>query len=82
MPKLFNEKYNNAFNKIIDKYKGLKDSDKIYFSFYLLGMEEKHISAVTGKSYNTIYNRTKRIQEILCSNDSIKDTIRDIIIEQ
>lgn len=82
LPKLFNDKFNNAFNKIIDKYKGLKDSDKIYFSFYLLGMEEKHISAVTGKSYNTIYNRTKRIQEILGSNDSIKDTIRDIIIEQ
>ena len=77
---LFNDKYDNAFNKIITEHNGLKYSDNLYFCLYLLGMDEKHISAVTGKTYNTIYNRTKRIQEILGSNESIKAILRNIII--
>lgn len=77
---LFNDKYDNAFNKIITEHNGLKYSDNLYFCLYLLGMDEKHISAVTGKTYNTIYNRTKRIQEILGSNESIKEILRNIII--
>ena len=77
---LFNDKYDNAFNKIITEHNGLKYSDNLYFCLYILGMDEKHISAVTGKTYNTIYNRTKRIQEILGSNESIKEILRNIII--
>ena len=77
---LFNDKYDNAFNKIITEHNALKYSDNLYFCLYLLGMDEKHISAVTGKTYNTIYNRTKRIQEILGSNESIKEILRNIII--
>lgn len=77
---LFNDKYDNAFNKIITEHNALKYSDNLYFCLYLLGMDEKHISAVTGKTYNTIYNRTKRIQEILGSNESIKAILRNIII--
>ena len=77
---LFNDKYDNAFNKIITEHNALKYSDNLYFCLYLLGMDEKHISAVTGKTYNTIYNRTKSIQEILGSNESIKEILRNIII--
>lgn len=77
---LFNDKYDNAFNKIIAEHNGLKHGDNLYFCLYLLGMDEKHISAVTGKTYNTIYNRTKRIQEIFGSNESIKEILRNMII--
>ncbi len=76
---LFNDKYDNAFNKIISEHNGLKYSDNLYFCLYLLGMDEKHISAVTGKTYNTIYNRTKRIQDILGSSESIKEILRGLI---
>lgn len=75
---LFNKNFDNAFNKIIEEHEGLKQQDNLYFCLYLLGMNEKHISAVTGKSYNTIYNRTKRIQEILGSDKSIRDILRDM----
>lgn len=77
---LFNDKFDNAFNKIINEHEGLKHNDNLYFCLYLLGMSEKHISAVTGKTYNTIYNRTKRIQDILGSDENIRETLRNIII--
>lgn len=75
---LFNKTFDNLFNKIIAEHEGLKHQDILYFCLYLLGMNEKHISAVTGKSYNTIYNRTKRIQEIFGSEKSIREIIRDL----
>ena len=75
---LFNKIFDNIFNKIIAEHEGLKQQDNLYFCLYLLGMNEKHISAVTGKSYNAIYNRTKRIQEILGSEKSIRDILRDM----
>lgn len=77
---LFNKTFGNAFNKIISDHKGLKHEDNILFCLYLIGLDEKHISAVTGKSYNIIYNRTKRILEILESKDSIKVTLRNMIV--
>ncbi len=75
---LFNKTFDNIFNKIITEHEGLKQQDNLYFCLYLLGMNEKHISAVTGKSYNTVYNRTKRIQEILGSEKNIREILRDI----
>lgn len=75
---LFNRTFDNIFNKIISEHEGLKHQDNLYFCLYLLGLNEKHISAVTGKTYNTVYNRTKRIQEILGSERSIRETLRDM----
>ena len=75
---LFNRTFDNIFNKIISEHDGLKHQDNLYFCLYLLGLDEKHISAVTGKTYNTVYNRTKRIQEILGSERSIRETLRDM----
>lgn len=75
---LFNKTFDNIFNKIIAEHEGLKHQDNLYFCLYLLGLNEKHISAVTGKTYNTIYNRTKRIQEILGSERSIREILRDM----
>lgn len=73
---LFNMALDNAFNKIISEYKGLKYNDLLYFCLYIIGFDEKHISAVTGKTYNAIWNRTKKIQEILGSDDEIKNIIK------
>ena len=81
MVDLFNKTFNNAFNKIISNHEGLKQQDSVYLCLYLIGMDEKHISAVTGKTYNTIYNRAKRILEILKSEKTVKETLRDVIIQ-
>ena len=75
---LFNKTFDNIFNKIIAENEGLKHQDNLYFCLYLLGMNEKHISAVTGKTYNAIYNRTKRIQEILGTERNIREILRDM----
>lgn len=76
---LFNKTYDNAFSKLVAEHKGLRNSDILLFCLYLIGLDEKHISAVTGKTYNMIYNRTKKIQSIFGSSGSIKEILRDIL---
>ena len=74
---LFNTALDNGFNKIISEHKGLKYHDLLYFCLYIIGFDEKHISAVTGKTYNAVWNRTKKIQEILGSDEDIKNIIEN-----
>lgn len=74
---LFNTALDNGFNKIISEHKGLKYNDLLYFCLYIIGFDEKHISAVTGKTYNAVWNRTKKIQEILGSDDEIRNIIEN-----
>ena len=73
---LFNTTFDNGFSKIISEHSGLKYYDMLYFCLYIIGLDEKRISAVTGKTYNAIWNRTKKIQEILGSDKKIKDIIK------
>ena len=73
---LFNKTFDNGFNQIISEHHGLKYHDLLYFCLYIIGLDEKHISAVTGKTYNAVWNRTKKIQEILGSDDKIKDIVK------
>lgn len=73
---LFNTTFDNGFNKIISEHNGLKHYDLLYFCLYIIGLDEKHISAVTGKTYNAVWNRTRKIQEILGSDKKIKDIVK------
>lgn len=74
---LFDTTFDNGFNKIISEHHGLKYHDLLYFCLYIIGLDEKRISAVTGKTYNTVWNRTKKIQEILGNDKNIKDIIKN-----
>ncbi len=74
---LFNTTFDNGFNKIISDHNGLKYYDLLYFCLYIIGLDEKHISAVTGKTYNAVWNRTKKIQEILGSDKKIKEIVKN-----
>ena len=74
---LFNTTFDNGFNQIMSEYHGLKYQDLLYFCLYIIGLDEKHISAVTGKTYNAVWNRTKKIQEILGSDKRIKDIVKN-----
>lgn len=74
---LFNKALDNALNDIISEHRGLKYHDMLYFCLYIIGLDEKHISAVTGKSYNAIWNRTKKIQEILNTDKKIRDIVKE-----
>lgn len=74
---LFNATFDNGFNKIISDHNGLKYYDLLYFCLYIIGLDEKHISAVTGKTYNAVWNRTKKIQEILGSDKKIKEIVKN-----
>ena len=73
---LFNTTFDNGLNQIISEHHGLKYYDLLYFCLYIIGLDEKHISAVTGKTYNAVWNRTKKIQEILGSDKKIKDIVK------
>lgn len=73
---LFNTTFDNGFENIISEHRGLKHHDLLYFCLYIIGLDEKHISAVTGKTYNAVWNRTRKIQEILGSDKKIKDIVK------
>ncbi len=73
---LFNTTFNYGLSKIISEHRGLKHYDLLYFCLYIIGLDEKRISAVTGNTYNTVWNRTKKIQKILGSDKNIKDIIK------
>lgn len=73
---LFNSTFDNEFSQIISNHNGLKHHDLLYFCLYIIGLDEKHISAVTGKTYNAVWNRTRKIQEIFGSDEKIKDIIK------
>lgn len=77
---LFNKTFDNALSRIVSDHEGLKYDDILYFCLELIGMDEKHISAVTGKSYNIIYNRLKKIQNILGTDKTIRESLRDLIV--
>lgn len=73
---LFNKGFDNILNQIISENNGLKYHDMLYFCLYIIGFDEKHIAAVTGKTYNAVWSRTRKIQEIL-GNKKITDIIKE-----
>ena len=76
---LFEKTYDSAFSKLVSAHSGLKKDDILLFCLYLLGLDDKHIAAVTGRTYNTIYNRVRKIQTTLGRSDDIRDILRKII---
>lgn len=43
----------------------LKYDDKLLLSLCLVGLDDKHIAAVTGMAYNNVYRRMQRFHEII-----------------
>lgn len=68
-----------TLQQIMAKYPKLKYDDKIIFSLYLLGLDDKHVAVVIGKNYHQHYKRIQRYREIFDNTADMKLTIVEIM---
>lgn len=66
---LFDKELNGALQSIIRNNQRLKKSDELLFCLCLLGLDDKHIAAVTGNTYHNVFVRSRKCLEILGGND-------------
>lgn len=70
LTELFDKELKGSLRAIITKHHRLKRSDELLFCLYLLGLDEKHIAAVTGNSYHNVFVRSKKcLKAIGCESD-------------
>ena len=72
---LFDKELNGALRSIIKEQRRLKKSDELLFCLYLLGLDNKHVAAVTGKSYHNVFVRSQKCLEILGGGEDLQEAI-------
>ncbi|MCQ2315054.1 MAG: hypothetical protein MJZ56_07820 [Bacteroidales bacterium] len=65
--------------KMRHRHPRLTADDSVYLCLYLIGLDERHAAAVTGKTYNAVWNRSKRLHEIFGSEKEMREIMRDEI---
>lgn len=75
LTELFDKELNGALRSIIKEQRRLKKSDELLFCLYLLGLDNKHVAAVTGKSYHNIFVRSQKCLEILGGGEDLQEAI-------
>lgn len=75
LTELFDKELNGALRSIIKGKRRLKKSDELLFCLYLLGLDNKHIAAVTGKSYHNVFVRSQKCLEILGGGEDLQEAI-------
>lgn len=66
---LFDKELNGVLQSIIRNNQRLKNSDELLFCLCLLGLDDKHIAAVTGDTYHNVFVRSRKCLEILGGDD-------------
>lgn len=77
--KVCDSNLDGTLQQIMTKYPKLKYDDKIIFSLYLLGLDDKHVAAVTGKNYHQHYKRIQRYREMFDNTGDLKLTIVEMM---
>jgi hypothetical protein len=75
LTELFDKELNGALRSIIKGKRRLKKSDEFLFCLYLLGLDNKHVAAVTGKSYHNVFVRSQKCLEILGGGKKLHDVL-------
>ena len=75
LTELFDKELNGALRSIIKGKRRLKKSDELLFCLYLLGLDNKHVAAVTGKSYHNVFVRSQKCLEILGGGEDLQEAI-------
>ena len=78
---LFDKELNGTLQSIIRNNQRLKNSDELLFCLCLLGLDDKHISAVTGSPYHNVYVRTQKCRQILKGDKNLQSAIITTIIK-
>lgn len=71
--------FDNFSKRLLRAYSHLNKSDIIYCCLFLIGLDEKHISALMGKDYSTVWRRTQKLQKIFGSSEKIMYMLIDLI---
>ena len=72
---LFDKEFDGAIHSLINKYSRLKKSDEIILCLSLMGLENKHIAAVTGSSYHNVFVRSQKCLETLGGGEDLHDVL-------
>jgi hypothetical protein len=65
--------------KMIERYPRLKRSDIMYCCLYLLGLNEIQAAILTGKTYQAVWKRSTKLQDIFDTKSSLQFVLRNII---
>lgn len=65
--------------KIIEQYPRLTTSDVFYCCLYIIGLNEKQAAAITGKTYQAVWARSAKMNEIFGSNVDLKLILKDFL---
>ncbi len=65
--------------KMIERYPRLKRSDIMYCCLYLLGLNEIQAAILTGKTYQAVWKRSTKLQDIFDTKSSPQFFLRNII---
>lgn len=65
--------------KMIERYPRLKRSDIMYCCFYILGLNEIQAAILTGKTYQAVWKRSTKLQDIFDTKSSPQFFLRNII---
>lgn len=75
----------NAFpgfsTEIIKQYPRLTTQDVFYCCLYIMGLNEKQAAAITGKTYQTVWARSAKMNEIFGSNANLKIILSNFLKE-
>ena len=68
-------------SQIRKQFPKLTDNDMDYCYLFLLGLNEADISALMQRAYTTVCDRSRKISRIIGTNDSLYQTLRNMLYE-
>lgn len=75
LTELFDKEFDGALQTVIMKNSCLKKSDELLLCLACIGLDEKHIAAVTGASYHNVFIRSRKCLEILGGGENLQEAI-------
>lgn len=75
LTELFDKEFDGALQTVIMKNSRLKKSDELLLCLACIGLDEKHIAAVTGASYHNVFVRSRKCLEILGGGENLQEAI-------
>lgn len=68
--------------KISKRFPRLTTQDIFYCCLYIMGLNEKQAAAITGKTYQAVWARSAKMNEIFGNNANLKIILRDFLLKE
>ena len=70
------------FVKISERFPRLTTQDIFYCCLYIMGLNEKQAAAITGKTYQAVWARSAKMNEIFGNNANLKIILRNFLLKE